>query len=63
MQTYIEAEKKALQAQSYKDGKVELQRANLSAIRSGVDALVSSGAADDDNESVGGARRVVMRDY
>ena len=59
----MEAEAKALKAQSYEDGKVKLQRANLSAIRSGVDSLVASGAADDDDESLGGMRRVVMRDY
>lgn len=62
LQTFLEAEQKALKAQSFKDGKVEVTRANLSSISSGVDSLVSSGAADDD-ESLGGVRRVVMRDY
>ena len=58
LQNYLDAEKKALAAQSFKDGKVEIQRADIGSIRKGVDELLSGG----DDSSGSRCRRVIMRD-
>lgn len=63
LQNYVDAEKKALEAQQYSDGKVQLQRASLRNIRSGLDSIISS-AADSETAASGGPsfRRVVLKE-
>lgn len=63
LQNYVDAEKKALEAQQYSDGKVQLQRASLRNIRSGLDSIISS-AADSKTAASGGPsfRRVVLKE-
>ena len=64
LQNYVEAERKALEAQQYTDGKVQLQRASLRNIRSGIDALMSSSSDDGTGISGGGLsfRQVVLKE-
>lgn len=63
LQNYVDAEKKALEAQQYTDGKVQLQRASLRNIRSGLDAIIAS-SSDSSTAVSGGAsfRRVVLKE-
>lgn len=63
LQNYVDAEKKALEAQQYTDGKVQLQRASLRNIRSGLDAIIAS-SSDSGTAASGGAsfRRVVLKE-
>lgn len=58
LENYVNAEKKALEAQQYTDGKVQLQRASLRNIRSGIDSLQSS--MTDTSSNVGPSYRQVI---
>ncbi len=61
LENYVNAEKKALEAQQYTDGKVQLQRASLRNIRSGIDSLQS--AMTDTAASVGPSfRQVILKE-
>lgn len=61
LENYVNAEKKALEAQQYTDGKVQLQRASLRNIRSGIDSLQSS--MTDTAASVGPSfRQVILKE-
>ena len=59
LQSYLEAEKKALNSQEYQDGTKKNRRADLGSIGSGINQLLAGGAG---NSSSGRSRRVVLRD-
>jgi hypothetical protein len=55
LQNYLDAEKKALVSQEYQDGNSKNRRADLSSIREGTNALISTTATSR-------SRRVILRD-
>ncbi len=63
LQSYIEAEKKALVSQEYQTaGGRRNRRADLGQIREGIDSLLAGGAGGTAPPAGSRARRVVLRD-
>ena len=60
LQSYLDAEKKALNSQEYNDGTKKVRRADLGDIGTGINQLLATGVGS----TSGGCRskRVIMRD-
>lgn len=60
LQRMVDAEAKVLEAQRYKIGDRENERADLGQIQKGIDTLLAAGAGRGNNASR--AKRIVLRD-
>lgn len=61
LQNYLDAEKKALNSQEYKDGTKTVRRADLSSISNGLSGLIAA-ANLKDGSTVVTAKQVIPRD-